>query len=99
MLVYSGDEKSAKDPVTLFELKQDFLSDDNTDSTSSFKGLIDVVHEKIKSSIGDMKGGVIKADPYEEKNCKYCQFINLCKKDMAIEGDEESDSEDNSGNE
>ena len=98
-IVYSGDGKSAKDPVTLFQLKKDFLSNDDTNSTASFKGLIDVVHEKIKSSIGDMKGGVIKAAPYNDDNCKYCPYVNICKKDTAIENDEESDSGDNPGKE
>lgn len=98
-IVYSGDGKSAKDPVTLFQLKKDFLSNDDTNSTASFKGLIDVVHEKIKSSIGDMKGGVIKAAPYNDDNCKYCPYVNICKKDTAIENDEESDSGDNLGKE
>ena len=85
--------------MTLFQLKKDFLSNDDTNSTASFKGLIDVVHEKIKSSIGDMKGGVIKAAPYNDDNCKYCPYVNICKKDTAIENDEESDSGDNLGKE
>lgn len=75
--------KKVTDDAKGFELKGIKLKDiDELDSLSK------TVHKKINDSISEIKSGVIKAKPDKENNCKYCPYVNVCKKDITI--DEES---------
>ena len=82
--------KNVKDITSGFTVKGEFLEDGNADSDTTFESVIDKVHEKIIESVKEMKSGDIKADPYEDKNCKYCEFINICRKEMLVDDEDES---------
>lgn len=82
--------KSVKDVASRFTVKGEFLKDEDENSDTSFEGVISKVHEKIIDSINRMKTGDIKAIPYEDKNCKYCQFANICRKEMLVDDEDES---------
>lgn len=51
----------------------DYLDDNEIDD------LIKNVEDKVSSSINDIKNGRIKIDPYDENECRYCDYINICK--------------------
>ena len=82
--------KSVKDITSRFTVKGEFLKDENVDSDTTFEGVIAKVHEKIIESVNRMKSGDIKASPYEDKNCKYCKFINICRKEMLADDENEA---------
>ena len=80
----AGKIKALIDESTGFEIKGIKLNDE-----LKLEDLSKTVHEKINNSISEIKAGVIKAKPCNENNCKYCPYVNVCKKDITI--DEDSD--------
>ena len=42
-----------------------------------------------------MKSGDIKANPYDANNCMYCEFRNICRKEMLADEEDESDMAEN----
>lgn len=70
----------------------EFNNDKDNKTDNNIGVLINSAKENIKSSIDNIKLGKIESKPYDEANCKYCQFRDICRKDNFY-------SEDDSGNE
>ena len=87
--------KSVKDITSRFTVRGEFLKDEDIDSDSTFEGVIGKVHEKIIDSVNRMKSGDIKANPYDANNCMYCEFRNICRKEMLADEEDESDMAEN----
>lgn len=76
----AGKVKKVKDDAKGYVLKGIMFND-----IEELDKLSKTVHKKINDSISEIKSGVIKAKPDNEGNCKYCPYVNVCKKEITID--------------
>lgn len=50
--------------------------------------LIDNAKKVITDSIDKIKSGEIEAKPYKEDNCKYCNYIDICRRERFFENED-----------
>ena len=54
---------------------------DDENLNDNLDNLINNTKKIITDSIGKIKGGEIEAKPYKEDNCKYCNYIDICRRE------------------
>ena len=59
--------------------------------TGEISNYRNIVKNKIRETINEIKSGNIKIKPYNDKICRYCQFADMCKKDFSIDDSDDKE--------